>query len=202
MQNTIPVLIALRSRLQETRSPLLRDLNSFMTSIFRTHRTDLMKALAEDPQLAAEIKYDLQKFDEAQKQRQSQKRRRRSTSGTGMTPTPHKSAGRPTAAGGLATPFSARRSAAQSPLSACTVAKVSGGSVVARRVSRVAATEQGSVARNLDMSDVFSDSSNTTANVGTPKSATKARPNGATRSPALKRPFRDGGALVDLGVCD
>eukprot|EP00750_Incisomonas_marina_P021358 INCI4323.1.p1 GENE.INCI4323.1~~INCI4323.1.p1 ORF type:complete len:1374 (-),score=283.91 INCI4323.1:144-4265(-) len=201
MQNTIPVLIALRARLQETRSPLLRDLNSFMTSIFRTHRADLMKALAEDPQLAAEIKYDLQKFDEAQKQRQSQKRRRRS-SGMGMTPTPHKLGGRPAASGGLATPFSARRSAVQSPLSACSVAKVSGGSVVTRRVSRSAATEHSSIARNLDMANVFSDSSNTATNVGTPQSATKTRPNGATRSPALKRVFRDGDALVNLGVSD
>jgi condensin-2 complex subunit D3 len=56
MQNTIPVLVALRGRLQEARSPLLKDLNAFLTSIFRTHRADVAKALAEDPQLAAEIK--------------------------------------------------------------------------------------------------------------------------------------------------
>ena len=85
MQNTIPVLIALRARMQESRSPLLKNLNSYMTFIFRTHRSDLMKALAEDPQLAAEIKYDLAQFDEEQKRkrRQSQKRRRRRSGGGG-----------------------------------------------------------------------------------------------------------------------
>jgi len=193
MQHTIPILIALRSRLQESRSPLLKDLNAYMTCIFRSHRSDVMKALAEDPQLAAEIKYDLMKFDEGQKQRQSTKRRRQSSG------TPSKSS---STAGGLATPFSARasRSAAKSPLTECSVAKVSGGSVVKRRVSTGVTSSRSNVARNLNMSNLFTDSSNA-ANEEVPKSATKTRPNGSSRSPAHKRTFRDG-SLANIPVSD
>jgi hypothetical protein len=64
MENIVPVLSSLKHVLESKKSPLLGDLMGYFKYIFANYRDDLQHVLANDPQLAREIEYDLRKWDE------------------------------------------------------------------------------------------------------------------------------------------
>jgi condensin-2 complex subunit D3 len=64
MENIVPVLSSLKHVLEEKKSPLLGELMGYFKYIFANYRDDLQQVLANDPQLAREIEYDLRKWDE------------------------------------------------------------------------------------------------------------------------------------------
>jgi hypothetical protein len=64
MENIVPVLSSLKHVLESHKSPLLGDLMGYFKYIFANYRDDLQHVLANDPQLAREIEYDLRKWDE------------------------------------------------------------------------------------------------------------------------------------------
>ena len=64
MENIVPLLIELKRQLERTRSPLLRFVMLYLQELLGDYRDEVDEILVADPQLAAEIKYDLARFAE------------------------------------------------------------------------------------------------------------------------------------------
>lgn len=60
VENLVPVLVALRGVLLERRSPLIGELTRYLRLLWRECGDDIQDALASDPQLLAELKYDME----------------------------------------------------------------------------------------------------------------------------------------------
>jgi len=71
MQNIVPILIELKKMVEQRKSPLLRDVMMYMKELFSDpmFRQDIDDVLAVDPQLAAEIAYDIRQFEQQQQLR-------------------------------------------------------------------------------------------------------------------------------------
>eukprot|EP00934_Nitzschia_sp_Nitz4_P007524 Nitzschia sp. Nitz4//scaffold123_size70294//14347//18474//NITZ4_005922-RA/size70294-processed-gene-0.14-mRNA-1//-1//CDS//3329534467//7514//frame0 len=54
----LPVLCNLRAKLQETHSPLLKDLMMYLVGIFKTYKEEVKEFLASDPTMLQEIEFD------------------------------------------------------------------------------------------------------------------------------------------------
>uniref|UniRef100_A0A7S0PWK8 Condensin complex subunit 1 C-terminal domain-containing protein n=1 Tax=Asterionellopsis glacialis TaxID=33640 RepID=A0A7S0PWK8_9STRA len=63
----LPILCNLKEILQESCSPLLRDLMRYIVEIFRVYKTEVKEFLASDPTLLQEVEYDARQFQKAQK---------------------------------------------------------------------------------------------------------------------------------------
>jgi condensin-2 complex subunit D3 len=62
----IPILCSLKVVLQKSCSSLLRDLMSFLVTVFRQYKNEVRECLANDPTLLQEIEYDSRQFQKAQ----------------------------------------------------------------------------------------------------------------------------------------
>lgn len=66
VENMVPIVIALKHKLHEMRSPLLRELMVFLREMMKDYRTEIKDILVADPQLAKEIEFDMKRMqDEA-----------------------------------------------------------------------------------------------------------------------------------------
>ena len=74
LQNVVPIIVSLKRQLERIHSPLLKSVMSYFSFLFRFHRRELDKALAEDPTVASEIQYDLRKMDEQEKEEEEKRR--------------------------------------------------------------------------------------------------------------------------------
>jgi len=63
----LPILCNLKSILQDSCSPLLKDLMQYMTEIFRSYKQEAKELLASDPTLLMELEYDSRQFSKARK---------------------------------------------------------------------------------------------------------------------------------------
>ena len=79
LQNVVPIIVSLKRQLERIHSPLLKSVMSYFSFLFRFHRRELDKALAEDPTVASEIQYDLRKMDEQEKEEEEKRRMSLST---------------------------------------------------------------------------------------------------------------------------
>lgn len=64
VENVIPVIIALKNKLEAARSPLLRSLLMFLREIMRDYKAEVKDMLAADKKLACEVAYDLRHLEE------------------------------------------------------------------------------------------------------------------------------------------
>ena len=58
--NIVPVLLQLKTLMEEKHSPLIRKLRATLMSVLRDFKDDLSTILSSDPQLAEEMRFDLQ----------------------------------------------------------------------------------------------------------------------------------------------
>ena len=64
LQNVVPIVIGLKHMLEQSRSPLMRNMMMYMKTLFHDYRHELADMLAADQRLAKEVEYDLRKYDE------------------------------------------------------------------------------------------------------------------------------------------
>jgi hypothetical protein len=67
IENIIPIVIAMKHKLEKAKSPLLNDLMTCLRELMKDYKNEVKDMLAADKQLATEIEYDLKKWEEEQK---------------------------------------------------------------------------------------------------------------------------------------
>lgn len=60
------ILCNLKSILQTSCSPLLKELSTYLREMFRANKTEVREFLANDPTLLQEVEYDLKVFSKSQ----------------------------------------------------------------------------------------------------------------------------------------
>ena len=71
IENIIPIVIALKHKLEKLRSPLLDDLMTYLREVMKDYKNEVKEILAADKQLATEIQFDLKKWEEEMEARKS-----------------------------------------------------------------------------------------------------------------------------------
>ena len=71
----MPIVIALKRKLEEMKSPLIDDLMSYLREIMKDYKNEVKEILSADKQLAAEIQFDLKKWEEEQAEQMANIRR-------------------------------------------------------------------------------------------------------------------------------
>lgn len=69
MEIVIPILCNLKTVLEGSHSPLLKNLMQYLGKIFRSYRSEVQEHLANDPTLLQELEYDTRQYEKKQKQR-------------------------------------------------------------------------------------------------------------------------------------
>jgi TolA-binding protein len=76
IENIIPIIIALKHKLESIKSPLISDLFSYLRRLMEDFKTEVSDILSADKQLAKEIEFELRRFDKLQEERDEQERER------------------------------------------------------------------------------------------------------------------------------
>ncbi|XP_077526368.1 condensin-2 complex subunit D3-L-like isoform X1 [Haemaphysalis longicornis] len=63
VENVIPVVIALKNKLEAAQSPLLRSLLVFLRDLMRDYKSEVNEMLAADKKLASEVAFDLRRLE-------------------------------------------------------------------------------------------------------------------------------------------
>uniref|UniRef100_A0A8C8AE30 Condensin-2 complex subunit D3 n=1 Tax=Otus sunia TaxID=257818 RepID=A0A8C8AE30_9STRI len=64
IENIIPVITSLKSLMEQKRIPALRDLMDYLREMMQDYRNEIKDFFAVDKQLAAELEYDMKKYEE------------------------------------------------------------------------------------------------------------------------------------------
>ncbi|NXN61876.1 CNDD3 protein, partial [Rynchops niger] len=64
IENIIPIITSLKSLMEQKRSPALRDLMNYLREMMQDYRNEIKDFFAGDKQLAAELEYDMKKYEE------------------------------------------------------------------------------------------------------------------------------------------
>ncbi|CAG0891844.1 unnamed protein product [Darwinula stevensoni] len=70
IENIIPVVVKLKRKLEERKSPVLYELMVFLRELTKEYKNEVKDILSTDPQLAEEIQYDLKELEKKEKARQ------------------------------------------------------------------------------------------------------------------------------------
>ncbi|KAJ8267094.1 hypothetical protein GJAV_G00138310, partial [Gymnothorax javanicus] len=70
IENVIPIIISLKAMLEKHRFPVLRDLMGYLQVMMQDYRSEVKDFFAADEQLAAELEYDLKRFEMEQEMEQ------------------------------------------------------------------------------------------------------------------------------------
>lgn len=76
IENIVPILIAVKHKLEEHKSPLMKHLLLYLKEIMKDYKNEIKEILAGDKQLAQEIEFDLRKFDQEQKEKEEELQRK------------------------------------------------------------------------------------------------------------------------------
>lgn len=68
MEIVIPILCNLKTVLEGSHSPLLKNLMSYLGFIFRSYKSEVQEHLANNPTLLQELEYDYRQYEKRQKQ--------------------------------------------------------------------------------------------------------------------------------------
>ncbi|KAL8173694.1 UNVERIFIED_CONTAM: hypothetical protein K2H54_016645 [Gekko kuhli] len=71
IEHVIPIIISLKAALEQSRLPALRDLMNYLREITQDYRNEIKELFAVDKQLAAELEYDMKKYEEQLQREQS-----------------------------------------------------------------------------------------------------------------------------------
>ncbi|KAF2366658.1 Condensin complex subunit 1 C-terminal [Trinorchestia longiramus] len=74
IENIVPILIALKHKLEKQRSPLMKQLLLYFKEIMKDYKNEIKEILAGDKQLAEEIEFDLRKLEERQREEEAAER--------------------------------------------------------------------------------------------------------------------------------
>ncbi|WAR03163.1 CNDD3-like protein [Mya arenaria] len=66
IENIVPVVVAVKHLLEKQRSPLLKELLTYLRELMKDYKEEVKEILSADRQLATEIEYDLRRFEEEQ----------------------------------------------------------------------------------------------------------------------------------------
>ncbi|KAG1703671.1 Condensin-2 complex subunit D3 [Nymphon striatum] len=66
IENIVPIVIALKHKLEQQKSSLLRELMLYLKELMKDYRHEVKDIMSADKQLAKEIEYDLQRFEKEQ----------------------------------------------------------------------------------------------------------------------------------------
>ncbi|XP_032565461.1 condensin-2 complex subunit D3 isoform X2 [Chiroxiphia lanceolata] len=64
IENIIPVITSLKSLMEQKRIPALKDLMNYLREMMQDYRNEIKEFFAVDKQLAAELEYDMKKYEE------------------------------------------------------------------------------------------------------------------------------------------
>ncbi|NWS73086.1 CNDD3 protein, partial [Crotophaga sulcirostris] len=64
VENVIPIITSLKTLMEQKRIPALRDLMSYLREMMQDYRNEIKDFFAVDKQLAAELEYDMKKYEE------------------------------------------------------------------------------------------------------------------------------------------
>ncbi|KAK2517847.1 Ncapd3 [Columba livia] len=64
IENIIPIITSLKSLMEQERMPALRDLMNYLREMMQDYRNEIQDFFAVDKQLAAELEYDMKKYEE------------------------------------------------------------------------------------------------------------------------------------------
>ncbi|XP_072886251.1 condensin-2 complex subunit D3 isoform X2 [Hemitrygon akajei] len=64
VENIIPIVSSLKSQLEQKHIPALKDLMHYLREVMQDYRNEVKELFAADKQLAAELEYDLKKYEE------------------------------------------------------------------------------------------------------------------------------------------
>uniref|UniRef100_A0A8B9FSC4 Condensin-2 complex subunit D3 n=1 Tax=Amazona collaria TaxID=241587 RepID=A0A8B9FSC4_9PSIT len=64
IENIVPIITTLKSLMEQKRLPALRDLMSYLQEMMQDYRNEIKDFFAVDKQLAAELEYDMKKYEE------------------------------------------------------------------------------------------------------------------------------------------
>ncbi|XP_056136718.1 condensin-2 complex subunit D3 [Lampris incognitus] len=70
IENTIPIIISLKTMLEQNHSPVLRDLMAYLQVTMQDYRSEVKEFFAGDEQLAAELEYNLKMFEQEREMEQ------------------------------------------------------------------------------------------------------------------------------------
>ena len=62
MEIVLPILCNLKSVLESSHSPLLKDLMQYLGYVFRSYKKEVVESLANDPTTLQELEYDLKQW--------------------------------------------------------------------------------------------------------------------------------------------
>jgi condensin-2 complex subunit D3 len=68
MEHVLPIVVALKTRLEAQRSPVQHNLMEYLVHVSRTCKEEMAQVLASDPVLVQEIQYDLKQFEKMKRQ--------------------------------------------------------------------------------------------------------------------------------------
>ncbi|XP_044137939.1 condensin-2 complex subunit D3 [Bufo gargarizans] len=104
VENIIPIISSLKGLLEQQRIPALRDLMNYLREMMQDYRDEIKDFFAADKQLAAELEYDMKKYEELLEREQNEQNNVNSStaaassspqasaaSGSPQTPTAHRS---------------------------------------------------------------------------------------------------------------
>ncbi|XP_022235344.1 condensin-2 complex subunit D3-like [Limulus polyphemus] len=74
IENVVPIVISLKHRLEENKSPLLKDLMLFLRELMKDYKSEVKEIMSADKQLANEIEFDLRRFEQQQEEEKQEKR--------------------------------------------------------------------------------------------------------------------------------
>ncbi|XP_076054806.1 condensin-2 complex subunit D3-L-like isoform X2 [Oratosquilla oratoria] len=76
IENIVPILMALKHKLEEHRSPLMRHLLLYLKELMKDYKNEVKEILAGDKQLAKEIEFDLRRLDKEEERLAAEEERR------------------------------------------------------------------------------------------------------------------------------
>uniref|UniRef100_A0A8C1QFR6 Condensin-2 complex subunit D3 n=1 Tax=Cyprinus carpio TaxID=7962 RepID=A0A8C1QFR6_CYPCA len=68
VENVIPIIISLKNMLEEQHSPVLKHLMAYLQVTMQEYRSEVKELFAADEQLAAEVEYNLKRFEKEKQQ--------------------------------------------------------------------------------------------------------------------------------------
>nr|XP_034995387.1 condensin-2 complex subunit D3 [Zootoca vivipara] len=72
IENVIPIITSLKTSLEQNRLPALSDLMNYLREVMQDYRNEIKEFFAMDKQLAAELEYDMKKYEEQLKMESEQ----------------------------------------------------------------------------------------------------------------------------------
>uniref|UniRef100_A0A671KDB8 Condensin-2 complex subunit D3 n=1 Tax=Sinocyclocheilus anshuiensis TaxID=1608454 RepID=A0A671KDB8_9TELE len=72
VENVIPIIISLKNMLEKQHSPVLKHLMAYLQVTMQDYRSEVKELFAADEQLAAEVEYNLKRFEKEKQQQEQQ----------------------------------------------------------------------------------------------------------------------------------